>query len=72
MEGLLLGALSYYGNNINNTVIEKTSSDLYDSNYENQMTNIEKNQANTLKNKPDYFQQFDSLSFDNSDSTADF
>jgi len=68
MESLLLGTLSYYGSNINvNNESNKNTSNYesYNSNIEKKINNIEKKQAYTLKNNPDYFQQFDSLSFDN-------
>jgi hypothetical protein len=62
MEGLLLGTLSYYGNTINNKTTENKKYDSYNGNIEEKMNNIEKNQAQT---SPEYFNQFDSLSFDN-------
>ena len=37
----------------------------YDSNIEKAMDNIESQNAFNLKNKPEFFQQFDSLTFDN-------
>ena len=64
MESLLLGALSFYGNN-NSNIIKEQTNNIYNTNIEKHMNTIEKNQANTLKNQPDYFQQFDSLTFDN-------
>jgi len=65
MESLLLGTLSYYGNTMENTNIKNNNKNMYDSNINDKMNMIEKNQANTLKNSPEFFQQFDSLSFDN-------
>jgi hypothetical protein len=69
MESLLLGALAYYGKegfNINNKKDIKNNYDnFYNSNIEDKMNNIEKKNASNLKSNPDYFQQFDSLSFDN-------
>jgi len=67
MEGLLLGALSYFGKNSNilnnNTNIVDTNN-TYNSDLDNSIKQIEANQAKTLKT-PEFFQQFDSLSFDN-------
>ena len=66
MESLLLGTLSYYGNSINKSEEKNTNyKNSYNTNIQDKMNNIEKIQANTLKNEPDYFQQFDSLKFDN-------
>lgn len=68
MESLLLGGLSYYGTNNNTKSNKSTNNETninYNTNIEKNMNQIEKNQAETLNNKPDYFQQFDSLSFDN-------
>jgi len=65
MESLLLGTLSYYGNTINNTKYENTNYNSYNGNIEEKINNIEETQAQTLKNNPEYFKQFDSLSFDN-------
>ena len=67
MESLLLGALSYYGSSNPNKIKENPNNNdnNYNSNIENKMNIIEKTQANTLKNEPDFFRQFDSLSFDN-------
>jgi len=74
MESILLGALAVTGynsskknkktNKKNYNPNELNSS--YKSNIENTMNKIEKNQASTLKeNKPEYFAQFDQLTFDN-------
>jgi hypothetical protein len=60
MESLLLGGLSYYGNNISKNKQYKQNTDVYTSNMENNMNKIEQKQAN-----PDFYQQFDSLRFDN-------
>lgn len=65
MESLLLGTLSYYGNTINNKVHANTNYNSYNSNIEENIVNIEESQAKILKTQPEYFQQFDSLSFDN-------
>jgi len=69
MESLLLGTLSYYGNTINDKIDKKNINDSYDSNIEKKIENIEESQAftlkNNLKNSPEYFKQFDSLTFDN-------
>jgi len=67
MESLLLGTLSYYGNtnNNNNKTHENTNYNSYNGNIEEKIDSIETNQAKTLKNQPEYFSQFDSLSFDN-------
>jgi hypothetical protein len=69
MESLLLGALSYYGNSNPNKIKEnpnkENTKNNYNTNLENNMNVIEKNQADTLKNTPDFFKQFDSLTFDN-------
>jgi len=67
MESLLLGALSYYGNSNSNKIKEnnENTKNNYNTNIENNMNIIEKNQADTLKNSPDFFKQFDSLTFDN-------
>jgi len=66
MESLLLGALSFYGN-MNPTRIKEPldNNNYYDTNMEQNMNVIQTKQADTLKNQPDYFQQFDSLTFDN-------
>lgn len=66
MESLLLGTLSYYGNSINNNKTnDNTNYNSYNGNIEEKMDSIETNQAKTLKNQPEYFNQFDSLTFDN-------
>ena len=79
MESLLLGALTYYGkegfnknnkedynkNNYNKNNNKENFKNNYDSNIENAMNNIESQNAFNLKNKPEFFQQFDSLTFDN-------
>ena len=73
MESILLGALAVTGynstkknknpNKKNYNPNELNSS--YKSNIENTMNKLEKNQASTLKeNKPEYFTQFDQLTFD--------
>jgi hypothetical protein len=68
MEGLLLGALSYLGKSSNlntNTNNKEQLENVYSSNMENNMNLIDQKQANTQNKGPEYFQQFDSLSFDN-------
>jgi len=75
MESLLLGALSFYGNKSKESFDlsspkprrseESAEQPTYNTNMEYNMNYIEKNQANKLRNEPDYFQQFDSLTFDN-------
>jgi hypothetical protein len=67
MESLLLGTLSYYGNtktNTNNNNNYNYNNNNYNTNMEKQMTNIDVKQAATIK-QPDFFNQFDSLTFDN-------
>jgi len=63
MESLLLGTLSYYGNNKSKMDKPQTNNN-YNTNIENQMTKIDVKQAATIK-QPDFFNQFDSLTFDN-------
>jgi hypothetical protein len=65
MEGILLGALSYYGKNNSIKTQQVNNMNTYDTNIENQMNNIETRQANNLKKSPEFFRQFDSLTFDN-------
>jgi hypothetical protein len=65
MESLLLGALSYYGNSkIEQNKDSSLNRNNYDSNLENKMNIIENKQAKQINN-PEFFQQFDSLTFDN-------
>jgi hypothetical protein len=72
MESLLLGALSYYGNhnknNDQNNDLNEISNN-YNTNLEHNMNNLEKKQAkiiaNQKTNEPDFYKQFDSLSFNN-------
>ena len=73
MESILLGALAVTGYNSakkNKNPNKKTYdpnelNSTYKSNIENTMNKLEKNQASTLKeNKPEYFTQFDQLTFD--------
>ncbi len=69
MEGLLLGTLSYLGknysdiptNNNNNNTIDN----YYESNLENNIHQLDRLQAKNLAQTPDFYQQFDSLKFDN-------
>ena len=73
MESILLGALAVTGYN-SSKKNKKTNKKTYDpnelnstykSNIENTMNKLEKNQASKLKeNKPEYFAQFDQLTFD--------
>ena len=70
MESILLGGLALVGYNtlkpkeiINNE--NKKLDNSYMSNISDKMVNIEKKQANNLKNKPEFFKQFDELTFDN-------
>ena len=75
MESILLGGLAWAGFNTINTIETKETKnnkldDSYGSNISGKMKNIEKNQANNLKNsifekKPEFFKQFDELTFDN-------
>lgn len=65
MESLLLGALSYLGKTSTFTDISNNTQEIYSSNMEKNMELIDQNQAATQNKGPDYFQQFDSLSFDN-------
>ena len=78
MESILLGALAVTGYNSKNKKNTKTTNKYnpkeldknYNSNMLNKMNTIEKNQAQNLvdsikKNKPEYFKQFDELTFDN-------
>jgi hypothetical protein len=68
MEGLLFSGLSYIGNKIYtddknpNYLYNKN---VYNSDIENQMNSVESNQAKTIKQTPEFFKQFDSLTFDN-------
>jgi hypothetical protein len=66
MESLLLGALSYYGASDQSQNSDKIETykklNMYDSNMESKMNIIEQNQA---KKQPEFFNQFDNLSFDN-------
>jgi len=71
MEGLLLGGLSYIGNKIGNENKNENKDkdylynrNVYNTDIENQMNYIESNQAKTIKT-PEFFKQFDSLTFDN-------
>jgi len=65
MEGVLLGALSFLGNNKTKIKTEpQNKNNLYDTNMDNNMNIIETNQALTLK-QPEFYQQFDSLTFNN-------
>ena len=61
MEGLILGALGYYGNNIKNN--KKNIENV--ENIENKMKIIEETQSKNLKSDPEFFKQFDQLSFNN-------
>jgi len=74
MEGLLLGGLSLLGNKIYTDDNNKNylyNKNVYNSDIENQMNNIEAQQANSIKQvnnknkQPEFFKQFDSLTFDN-------
>ncbi len=69
MEGLLLGTLGYLGsnysdlptNNQNNNELDN----FYASNLENNIHKIDRLQAQNLSQTPEFYQQFDSLKFDN-------
>ncbi|NBQ17845.1 hypothetical protein EBU24_06015, partial [bacterium] len=69
----LLGGLAWAGFNTvksKETIKNNKFDDSYGSNISGKMKNIEKNQANNLKNsifekKPEFFKQFDELTFDN-------
>ena len=68
MEGLLLGTLGYLGNNYSELPNNKNNNELdnyYSSNLENNIHNIDRLQAKNLSQNPDFYQQFDSLKFDN-------
>jgi len=73
MESILLGALAVTGYNSSKknknpnkkTYDQNELNSTYKSNIENTMNKLEKIQASTLKeNKPEYFTQFDQLTFD--------
>ena len=71
MESILLGALAMTG--FNSTGKNKDKKKLkkpkieprYKSDIESNMNKLEKKQAHQLKNTPEYFKQFDELTFDN-------
>ena len=68
MESLLLGTLGYLGSNYSNEVQLETNDELdnfYSTNLENNIHKIDINQANSLSKNPEFYQQFDSLKFDN-------
>ena len=59
MDTLLFDTLYYTDNNNDN------NTNTYDSNMEKKIKDIEKNQAKQILSNSEYFQQFDSLTFDN-------
>jgi len=69
MEGLLLGTLGYLGNNYSDVPTDnKNKNELdnyYVTNLENNIHQIDKMQAKNLSQSPEFYQQFDSLKFDN-------
>ena len=68
MESLLLGTLGYLGSTQSNEQPIKANDELdnyYSTNLENNIHRIDINQANSLSKNPDFYQQFDSLKFDN-------
>jgi hypothetical protein len=69
METLLLSGLAYLGMNYNkennNDNDNFNNDNVYDTNIENKMNAIEKTQAKNLNQSPEFFKQFDNLSFNN-------
>ena len=68
MESLLLGTLGYLGSNNSNELSIKNNNELdnyYNTNLENNIRKIDINQANFLSKNSEFYQQFDSLKFDN-------
>jgi hypothetical protein len=71
MSGILLGALAYSGleNQNKSKSIKKRSNipldSIYNSNIENNMNRIEKEQIQQKYKKPEFLKQFDELTFDN-------
>jgi len=67
MESILLGSLSYLGHNYtnkqNNKIKENTLENFYESNIEQNMNKIEQKQSKTLMKEPEFYKQFDSLTF---------
>ena len=68
MEGLLLGTLGYIGNNYSDVPTNnKNNNELdnyYVTNLENNIHQIDRMQAKNLSQTPEFYQQFDSLKFD--------